>query len=434
MFRELGPDARARLGVVAFFSQGIDERNLEWLFPTILNGTAIFDKFCILSLTYRSNGFITMLAPLRDYLSPKDPKSSSVLHTTKERYYTRMLVEINPNKPNFEETQWITSEDVNVEYLLDVFTTIDPDSDNIWDVCVSFMQHLYWHKKRPTILQLKIEGLPDDHDSKPSCLYVLSRFFESVGNLAECKRLLVDALKLTRERWSDHQVAMVLKELSSVNRLMGLHEEGIQRAREALEIYEELGETARQVECLVELALSLSWNEQFDAAEEAALRATNILPEKGEQFLVCESHKILGDIYRSKGETEKAVHHLELALGIASSFNWNNHLFWVHYSLTQLFLEKRKFDDAHAHIEHAKSHTADSIHNLGLTMELQAVVLYEQGRLEEARCEALRAAEIYEKLGITEATEACRKLAQLIQEGPDSPVASGQSASDRELL
>jgi hypothetical protein len=68
-----------------------------------------------------------MLAPLRDYLSPRDPKTSSLLCATKERYFTRMSVIINPDKPNFGESRWITSEDVNVEHLLDVFTTIDAE-------------------------------------------------------------------------------------------------------------------------------------------------------------------------------------------------------------------------------------------------------------------------------------------------------------------
>ena len=434
LFQELGPDARALLGIVAFFPQGVDENNLEWLFPTITNRTAIFDRFCVLSLTHRSNGFITMLAPLRDYLSPNNPKTSPLLCTTKECYFTRMSVEIDPSKPDFGETQWITSEDVNVEHLLDVFTTIDTNSDGIWEACINFMAHLYWHKGRLTALKPKIEGLPDCHLSKPECLFQLSRLFESVGNNVERKRLLSQALKLLREQGSDRDVATALMQLSEANRLIGLHTEGIQQAKEASGILERLGDTVEQADCLIKLAVLLSSDKQFDAAEEATSRAINLLPEKGEDFRVCESHRALGDIYQSKGDTKKAIHHFEVALEIASPFDWHDDLFWIHYELADLFRDEGRFDDAHTHIEHAKSYTASGTYYLGHAIELQAWVWYDQHRLEEAKSEALRAADIFDKLGAAEDAEGCRKLLCDIGEEPNGPVASGQSDFDGELL
>jgi hypothetical protein len=208
MFRELGPDARELLGVIAFLPQGVNEENIDWLFPTISDGPNMFDTFCILSLTYRSNGFITMLAPLRDHLCPKDPMSSLLLGATKECYFSRLSTEVHPDKPGFEESRWMMSEDVNIEHLLDVFTSIDASSQNVWDVCAKFMDHLYWHKPRLVTLGPKVEALPDDHPSKPQCLLDLANSFFSVGNSVEYKRLVIHAVKLWRERGTTSQVAL----------------------------------------------------------------------------------------------------------------------------------------------------------------------------------------------------------------------------------
>ena len=416
LFQDLGLDARALLGVVAFFPQGVDENNLDCLFPAIPNRTNMFYTFCILSLTYRSNGFTTVLAPLRDYLSPRDTKSSSLLCATKEQYFTRMSADVDPDKPNFGETRWITSEDVNVEHLLDVFTTIDANSDGVWIACINFFVHLVRHKGRPTSLKPKIEGLPDGHRIKPRCLYILSQLFYSVGNQVECKRLLNYALKLERERGDDYWIAQILRNLSDPNRLMDLPEEGIEQAKGALEIYERLGNTVEQAQCLIDLALLLRLDKQFDAAEEAASRAISLIPGEGNQSLVCESHRVLGKIYQSKGSREKAIHHYEVALGLASSSNWHENLFWVHYNLAGLFRDEGKFYDAHAHIKQAKSHTVNSTYNLGRVMEQQARIWYKQHRLEEARSEALRAADIYEKLGAAKNLDQCRGFLQQIEE------------------
>ena len=411
-FRKLGPDARGLLGVVAFFPQGVDENNLDWLFPTIPDTKNIFDKFCVLSLAYRSNSFITTLAPLRDYLSPHDLKSSPLLSAVKDRYFNRLSVTVHPSQPKFKEARWIVSEDVNVEHLLDVLVSIDINSDRVWSACVYFIQHLYWYKPRETVLGSKIKGLPDDHPSKPSCLSELSKLFELVGNHAERKQLLTHTLALDRERGDDAQVALTLRELSDANRWLGLHKEGIEQVKEALKIYERRGSTMGQAWCLNYLTRLLLDNGQLTAAEEVAFRTINLLPEKGNEYLVCQSHRFLGNIYRSKKEKEKAIHHLKTSLEIASRFDWHDQLYWIHHSLASLFLSERDFDDALVHVEQAKLHVAESPYKLGRAAEMQALICYRQGRLETATSEALGAMEIFEKLGATKDAGRCRNLLQ----------------------
>jgi tetratricopeptide (TPR) repeat protein len=125
-----------------------------------------------------------------------------------------------------------------------------------------------------------------------------------------------------------------------------LHKEGIRQAKEALEIYERLGDTVEQARCLINLALSLHHDNQLDAAQGAASRAIGLFSEKGESFQICRCHRILGAIHHSKGETGTAIHHFEEALRIASSSNWFNQLVWIRFSLTLLFSDGGRFDDA----------------------------------------------------------------------------------------
>ena len=410
LFLKLGPSARSLLEVVAFFPQGVDENNLKWFFPTIPDRANIFDRFCALSLTYRNGEFVTMLAPLRDYLRPRDPKVSSLLCAVKERYFTRMSVPFNPNDPGFVETRWIVSEDANIEHLLDVFTTIDASSTDVWRTCGQFMEHLRWHKKRLTILGPKVEGLPDDHISKSRCLYLLAELFYAVGNRVECKRLLVCALGLYRQRGSDYGVARVLRFLSGVNLEMGLRQEGIEQAREAIEISERLGDTLTQTNSLIKLALLLQKDKQLDTAGETISRAINLIGEKGDQFLLCSSYRTLGGICESQGDTDKAISHYRMVLKIATPFDWHDALFSAHVSLAQLLRNEGRFQDAQAHVEHSRPHAVHCTYYLAYVMRLQASIWCKQGRLEEARSEALRATNAFERLGATEDVEHCREL------------------------
>ena len=414
-FRSLGPNARDLLAVIAFFPQGINEQNLEWLFPTIPNGKNTFDKFCVLSLTYRSNGFSTMLAPIRDYLGPRDPRLSPLLCATRDHYFRRLSVDLDPDVPEFEEARWIVSEDVNVEHLLDVFTSVDPDGEDTWVTCYRFMTHLFWHKPRQTMLKSKIEALTDDHRSKPKCLSELSRLFETLGNNAERKRLLTHALELERRRGDDRWIATTLQRLSGANQLLNLPEQGIQQAKEALEIFERIGETSGELQVLDRLAWLLYGDNQLGAAEDTAFRAINLATEKGQELYVCRFHRVLGKVLQSKGETEKAIDHFEAAISIASRRNWKDDLFSNHYDLAALFGDEGKFNEASSHLEQAKSYTVNDAYQLGIATEFQANVWYLQLRLEEAKAETLHAIEIYEKIGATKDVEDCKDLLQKVE-------------------
>ena len=426
MFQELGPDARGLLGAIAFFPQGVDEDKIEWLFPTVSDGTNIFNRLCVLSLTYRSNGFVTMLAPLRDYLCPKDPKSSPLLCTTKERYFGRLSVGVRPGKPGYEEARWISSEDVNIEHLLDVFTTIDSGSNGVWDVCSYFMDHLHWHRPRLVLLGPKIEALPDVHPSKPRCLFLLSRLLSLVGNYMECKRLLTYTLKLWREQGDGFEVARTLGFLSETNRLLDLHQEGIQQSKEALEIHKQLNNKFGQAQSLCTLAWLFYDDQQLDAAEEAAAQSIGLFQERVDQTLACLCHRILGKIYSSKGDMEKAMDNFEAALKISSSLDWHYEQFWVHYDLAALFFSQDRFDDSHAHVERAKSHTVNDMYLMGRAMDLQAVLWYQQRRLREARLEALCAVSAYEKVGAMKDLERCRDFLRNIEEEMEEPTISDE--------
>ena len=136
----------------------------------------------------------------------------------------------------------------------------------------------------------------------------------------------------------------------------------------------------------------------------------------GAQPLLCQSLRLLGAIYQSKGEIEKAVHNFEAAPGIASSFGWHGELFEIHAVLALLFLDEERFDDTYVHAVRAKSYAAEDACNLGYAIMLQALIWHRQDRVKEAKSEVLRAAEFFQKLGSSWGMERCKKLLKRIQE------------------
>lgn len=91
---------------------------------------------------------------------------------------------------------------------------------------------------------------------------------------------------------SELEVASALRELADVNRFLG-PKEGIKQSSEALGIYEQTNDTEGQMICLNDLARSLYYDGQLDAAP----RAIGLVPEKGQEYLVCRLQHHLGILF-----------------------------------------------------------------------------------------------------------------------------------------
>ena len=234
-------------------------------------------------------------------------------------------------------------------------------------------------------------------------------------------------MKLWREREDDHWIAGTLTLLSNANQELDLYEEGIEQAKESLEIFKRLNNKLAQGTSLKDLAWLLEHDKQLGAAEEAAYDALNLLLNEGDQFEVCQCRRLLGSIHHSKEETEKAINHFEAALRIASSFDWHTEQFWIHDALARLFLDNNRFDDAHTHTERAKLYTVNDQYCLGRAMEMQAYVLKRGCKFGEAKSEALRAVDVFEKIGATKDVEDCRAILRSIEVGVEELATSSGS-------
>jgi hypothetical protein len=73
-------------------------------------------------------------------------------------------------------------------------------------------------------------------------------------------------------------------------------------SKEALSIFERTNDALRQANYQIYIANVLCEDGQLDAAEDTASRAIDLLSEKHHEFIVCQLHRVLGEIHRPKRE------------------------------------------------------------------------------------------------------------------------------------
>ncbi|KAH7907620.1 hypothetical protein BJ138DRAFT_460116 [Hygrophoropsis aurantiaca] len=202
--QRLGADARHVMQVAAFLPQGLNERGLEHLFPTVPNIHSVVDALCRLSLMYRKMDAYTMLSPIRLHISSAhkddDIPSLNLMHV--RAYYYKQLAEVNGKD---DKGPWITTEDANLERLLahDLSCATPMDMVFVCRACRQFIDQLMQHKPRPTSLRPVILRLPEgnrsrnaDLDSKAGCAFHLAMLTHNLVNVTESIDLYATAKRL----------------------------------------------------------------------------------------------------------------------------------------------------------------------------------------------------------------------------------------------
>ena len=430
-FVNLGPNTRRVLEVIAFFPLGVDERKLEWVFPTVPDRQKIIDGLCVLSLTYRASGFITMLAPLRDYLFPKNSGSSTLLSIAKSQYFDRLCVwQHGRGVDGLTEAEWFVSEDINAEHLLDVFVSIDTECMDVWRACHQFLDHLAECKPRPVILGPKIGTLPETHPFKADCVCALATLFAVLGDFSVARRLHLHELRLWEKHGNELNGAIALTRLADANRLLGNTREGVSQAEEALKVFERLEDKCWQGHCLKIIAWGYVDCRQLKGASRCVDRLFSLLRNGGDKGLLRSCSRILATIAVQMGNLSDAKEILESTLEVPLLLGDPHSRFWITYRLAEVYFGLGDSDGVGNQITNMKS-LAQVSHDqylLGRAMELQAKVWLKTGRFAEARSEALLALSAYGKAGNSRNQEKCGELLECIE------MESSNSASENMKL
>ncbi|GLB41361.1 hypothetical protein LshimejAT787_0905760 [Lyophyllum shimeji] len=202
--RKLGDVARHLLQIIAYLPQGLCKKRVAEMFPSDTAIVQCMDALCKSSLTYHKGDFITMLAPIRLYISTKyndtTPSDIPLLSPVQAYYYTRLQTSTDA-----EDKELVLSEDINIEHILSLALAKPAVNKQTFHATYCLVTALINHKPRPTVLfSLASSAHPQKSTldllshlgiyeparlKKAHCLNILGGLFLELGQLAEAKEL-----------------------------------------------------------------------------------------------------------------------------------------------------------------------------------------------------------------------------------------------------
>ncbi|KAG5352400.1 hypothetical protein C0989_002489 [Termitomyces sp. Mn162] len=223
-FVKLGKMAHDLLQIIAFLPQGISKMQLNVIFSGQQNPESCADALCRQSLAYSNGDFITLLAPIRLYLSKRYKDNVSLLKEVRSYYAARV-----------EESIIVGQQNANIEYVLTHWLK-DPALETIPDVLEyigMFISTLSECCPRAVSMRTAISTLDTKKSYgsmascmnfnmvvsvfrrcklplyKSTCLLMISHLMRLIGQMDEAEEAYTEARMLALEAGNPNLLALV---------------------------------------------------------------------------------------------------------------------------------------------------------------------------------------------------------------------------------
>ncbi|KAH7918004.1 hypothetical protein BV22DRAFT_1100721 [Leucogyrophana mollusca] len=395
--KQLGNDARHVMQVVAFLPQGINEKNLDDLFPTIPNIRSIIDVLCRLSLMYHKidSEAYAMLSPIRLYISTThqahDTPSVDLTHV--RRYYRRQLENLIGHD---DGGAWIITEDANLERFIvhDFSQATAEDIESIYQACSQFLRLLTLHKPRPTSLRATILGEPERtfhlvDEEASSCVYYLACLAVALRDDSEAINLFITAESLFAHYQKHEMTARCLEQVAQRYSVLGNVSAAEQTLQEGLNLRRKYHILSPDDEARINLDLggAMMYQGRLQEALTLFTSAREYFDSTGDASNVVRATSRQGEAEWHSGNCAAARQHFETELSLSTRMNDNYGHVW---SLTQLaraeardenYMEARKLLEE----AFALASEGNDVHNTCRVLWHQAALASDQGHFDCAR-------------------------------------------------
>ncbi|KAG6860589.1 hypothetical protein C0995_009585 [Termitomyces sp. Mi166 len=152
-FIKLGETVRHLLQIIAFLPQGISKTRITAIFPGVSNIEPCANALCRQSLAYLNGDFITLLAPIRLYISNRynkdiDTSMNPFLREVRSYYAAHV-----------EDEKIVGQDNVNIEHVLTHWLKIPETITYVLSSIADFVITLTYHWSRPVSLRPAISAV-----------------------------------------------------------------------------------------------------------------------------------------------------------------------------------------------------------------------------------------------------------------------------------